>query len=81
MASSSTDTPTCGGFSCGMNSPTIPCGKITSSLTTTSMSRLRTTKSWNQLSQLFTQYGTQALNGQQSVETWLKNVQQQAGSS
>jgi ABC-type glycerol-3-phosphate transport system substrate-binding protein len=40
----------------------------------------RTTKNWNQLSQLFVQYGIPAMNGQQSVETWLKNVQQQAGS-
>jgi multiple sugar transport system substrate-binding protein len=41
----------------------------------------RTTSSWNQLSQLFTQYGVQAMNGQQPVRTWLQNVQQQAGSS
>lgn len=39
----------------------------------------RTTKSWNQLSQLFQQYGIQAVNGQQPVQTWLQNVQQQAG--
>ena len=39
----------------------------------------RTTAKWNQVSQLFTQYGTEAINGQQPVETWLQNVQQQAG--
>lgn len=38
-----------------------------------------TTAKWNQLSQLFQQYGVQALNGQQPVSTWLDNVQQQAG--
>jgi multiple sugar transport system substrate-binding protein len=40
---------------------------------------LRATKQWNQLSQLFMQYGIQAVNGQQPVQTWLQNVQQQAG--
>jgi len=39
----------------------------------------RATKKWNQLSQLFQQYGIQAINGQQPVATWLENVQQQAG--
>jgi multiple sugar transport system substrate-binding protein len=39
----------------------------------------RTTAKWNQVSQLFMQYGIQAINGQEPVETWLKNVQQQAG--
>jgi multiple sugar transport system substrate-binding protein len=41
---------------------------------------LRATKQWNQLSQLFMQYGIQSVNGQQPVQTWLQNVQQQAGS-
>jgi multiple sugar transport system substrate-binding protein len=39
----------------------------------------RTTAKWNQVSQLFTQYGIEAINGQQPVQTWLQNVQQQAG--
>jgi len=39
----------------------------------------RTTTKWNQVSQLFMQYGIEAINGQQPVQTWLQNVQQQAG--
>lgn len=39
----------------------------------------RSTTKWNQVSQLFQQYGTQAINGDQPVGTWLDSVQQQAG--
>jgi ABC-type glycerol-3-phosphate transport system substrate-binding protein len=40
----------------------------------------RTTAQWTQVSQLFMQYGIQALNGQEPVDKWLKDVQAQAGS-
>jgi multiple sugar transport system substrate-binding protein len=39
----------------------------------------RSNVKWNQASQLFQQYGTESVNGQQPVQTWLENVQQQAG--
>ncbi len=37
------------------------------------------TENYTQVSQLFTQYGVQAVNGQQSVPDFLSSVQQQAG--
>ena len=37
------------------------------------------TENYTQVSQLFTQYGVQAVNGQQSVPDFLNTVQQQAG--
>jgi multiple sugar transport system substrate-binding protein len=37
------------------------------------------TENYTQVSQLFTQYGVQAVNGQQSVPDFLSTVQQQTG--
>ena len=37
------------------------------------------TENYTQVSQLFIQYGVQAVNGQQSVPDFLSSVQQQAG--
>lgn len=37
------------------------------------------TANYTQLANVFTQYGVQAVNGQQDVQTWLETVQQQAG--
>ena len=39
------------------------------------------TEDYTQLANLFTQYGVQAVNGQQDVQTWLETVQQQAGTA
>jgi multiple sugar transport system substrate-binding protein len=37
------------------------------------------TENYTQVSQLFQQYGVEAVNGQQSVPDFLNTVQQQAG--
>ena len=40
-----------------------------------------TTTKWNAVSQLFMQYGVQAMNGQMSVPTFVSNVDSQTGGS